>query len=184
VPAFDSGPAYVDGQTATAEVFNDKWDLLEEFLNVTKLDDDNLQLSAIVAAIVADLTLLRQLGVPVFASNATAVGSVSVTSYAALSPNVTLTIPLDGNYIISHGFQATNNSGIGVPVAFQSYSVGAAAPVGGQDEASIRGSGGTASMEERKTGLTAGNVLTLKNMVSVGANWSFSRRWIKAVKVP
>lgn len=53
MPTPDFGPDFVDGQDATAEVFNDKWDLLKALLDsgVTGLDEDNINLAAIAPLI-------------------------------------------------------------------------------------------------------------------------------------
>lgn len=43
MPIFDRGHTYVTGEDATEAIFNDPWDALELFLNVTKLDGLNIQ---------------------------------------------------------------------------------------------------------------------------------------------
>jgi len=50
MPLFDRGHTYSDGEPATEDIFNDPWDALEQFLNVTKLDDDNIQPGSLTVA--------------------------------------------------------------------------------------------------------------------------------------
>lgn len=54
MPELDLGTDLLDGQTATANLWNDKFDAILDLLNVTKLDDENIQAGAIIAALIGD----------------------------------------------------------------------------------------------------------------------------------
>lgn len=114
MPTFDRGHTYVNGEDATEDIFNDPWDALETFLNVTKLDGVNLQNGIITPAMLT--TALQQLiganggrGKSIIAGEGTRtnVAYGALDAGAAPGPDSVTGVVVPANGIMRIGFRAS-----------------------------------------------------------------------------